>query len=67
MSDNNKSLVVNLTANANDDVSSVAFTVANAALSKGRNVAIFLSSDGVELSQTVACEYTHVHRTSSAR
>ena len=60
MSDTNQSLVVALTANANDDVSTVAFTVANAALSKGLNVAIFLSSDGVELAHAGACEYTHV-------
>jgi len=55
-----KKLIVNLSNNAKDDVSTVAFTVANAALSKGLEVAVFLSSDGVELSRAGAYEYTHV-------
>ena len=59
-SENNKRLVVNLTVNGGDDRSSVAFTVANAALSKGLDVAVFLSSDGVELSRQGGCEYTQV-------
>ena len=53
-------LVVNLTTNATDDRSTVAFTVANAALSKGFDVAVFLNADGVELSRRGGCEYTHV-------
>ncbi len=53
-------LIVTLSVNANDDVSTVAFTVANAAMSKGINVGIFLTSDGVELSKDGACEFTHV-------
>lgn len=57
---NTKKLVLTLSANSNDDVSTVAFTVANAALSKGFEVGIFLTSDAVELSRTAACEYTHV-------
>ena len=42
-------LVVVLGENSNDDKSSVAFTIANAALSTGMEVAVFLTSDGVEL------------------
>ncbi len=55
-----KKLVVTISVNAKDDVSTVAFTVANAALSKGMQVGVFLSSDGVELSREGAYEYTHV-------
>ena len=42
---NSKKLIVNISNNAKDDVSTVAFTVANAALTKGLDVAVFLSSD----------------------
>jgi predicted peroxiredoxin len=59
MSESRK-LVVVVTSNANDDKSSVAFTVANAALSTGMQVAVFLSSDGVELSKDGGCDLTHV-------
>jgi predicted peroxiredoxin len=52
-------LVVNLTTSAASDRSSVAFTVANAAISQGFEVAVFLSSEGVELSRNTACEFTH--------
>ncbi|MEO9511078.1 MAG: DsrE family protein [Flavobacteriaceae bacterium] len=57
---NTKKLVLTLSVNAKDDVSTVAFTVANAALSKGMEVGIFLTSDGVELSKEGSCDYTHV-------
>jgi predicted peroxiredoxin len=56
---NAKRLVVNLTTQPGDDRSSVAFTVANAALAQGFEVAVFLSSDGVELSRDGACEFDH--------
>lgn len=55
-----KKLVVTLSVNSNDDVSTVAFTVANAAISKGMQVGVFLTSDAVELSRAGACEYTQV-------
>ncbi len=55
-----KKLVVVITSNANDDKSSVGFTIANAALSTGMQVAVFLSSDGVELSKDGGCDLTHV-------
>lgn len=57
---NSKKLVITLSVNTNDDVSSVAYTVANAALSKGFEVGIFMTSDAVELSKEGACDYTHV-------
>ena len=59
MSNTNK-LIVTLSVNSNDDVSTVAFTVANAAMTKGLEVGVFLTSDAVELSRDGACEYTHV-------
>lgn len=56
-----KKLVILLAHNANDDKSSVAFTIANAALSKGdTDVAVFLTSDGVELSREGGHDLTHV-------
>ncbi len=57
---NTKKLIVTVSANAKNDVSTVAFTVANAAISKGMQVGIFLSSDGVELSRDGATEFTHI-------
>jgi len=53
-------LVLVLTHNANDDKSTVAFTIANAALSSGMEVGIFLASDGVEMGREGACDYTSV-------
>ncbi len=55
-----KKLVVVLGANANDDKSTVAFTIANAALSTGMQVAVFLTSDGVEISREGGYDLTHV-------
>ena len=49
-------LVVLLSHGANDDKSTVALTVANAALSTGMEVAIFLTSDAIELSRDGSCE-----------
>jgi len=53
----NKKLVLTLAHNANDDKATIAFTVANAALSSGMEVGVFLSSDGVELSREGGCDY----------
>lgn len=58
--DNKNRLVIICTHNNNDDKSSVAFTIANAALSKGMHVAVFLTSDGVELARDGACDKTQV-------
>ena len=55
-----KKLVISLSVNSSDDVSTVAFTVANAALGKGFEVGVFLSSDGVEMSRSGGYEFTHV-------
>lgn len=58
--DSPKKLVLMLAHNANDDKSTVAFTIANAALSSGMEVGVFLTSDGVELSREGACDYTTI-------
>jgi predicted peroxiredoxin len=55
-----KKLVVVLSHGGNDDKSSVAFTIANAALSMGTDVAIFLTSDAAELGRDGAAEFTQV-------
>lgn len=52
-------LVITLTVSPSNDASTVAFTVANAALSKGMEVGVFLASDGVENSRAGATEYTN--------
>lgn len=57
---NNEKLVVLITTGANDDKSTVGFTIANAALSSGMQVAVFLASDAVELSRDGAADFTHV-------
>jgi predicted peroxiredoxin len=57
---NPKKLVVTLGHGGNDDKSSVAFTIANAALSTGMEVAVFLTSDGVELGRDGAAAFTQV-------
>jgi predicted peroxiredoxin len=59
MSESNK-LVTVIASGANDDKSSVGFTIANAALSTGMEVAVFLTSDGVELSRDGGCDLTQV-------
>jgi predicted peroxiredoxin len=58
--ENKKRLVVSVTNNASNDRSTVAFTIANAALAKGYEVGVFLNADGVEISRRGGCEYTHV-------
>ena len=57
---NSKKLVITLSSNSKDDVSTIAFTIANASLSKGWEVGMFLVSDGVELSRDGGYEFTHV-------
>ncbi|MDF1837238.1 MAG: DsrE family protein [Planctomycetota bacterium] len=55
-----KKLVIVLTQNSNNDKATVAFTIANVALSNGTQVGMFLSSNGVELGRDKACELTVV-------
>jgi predicted peroxiredoxin len=53
-------LVVLVSHGANDDKATVGFTIANAALSSGMKVGVFLTSDGIELSREGSCDMTHV-------
>lgn len=53
-------LIAMLAHNANGDRASVAFKVATGALAKGMQVAVFLTSDGVELGRAGACDNTHI-------
>jgi predicted peroxiredoxin len=55
-----KKLLVIITNNANSDKSTIGFTLANASLSTGLEVAIFLTSDGIELSREGACDLAQV-------
>ncbi|HEY0986026.1 MAG TPA: DsrE family protein [Kofleriaceae bacterium] len=55
-----KRLVVIITTGANNDKTTVGFTIANAALSTGMQVAVFLASDGVEMARDGSCNLTHV-------
>ena len=59
MSDNDK-LVIVLTHNGGHDTSTVGFTIANAALSQGKEVAIFLTADGVDLARDGASDLAQV-------
>jgi len=60
MAEQKNRLVVLISTDTNDDKSSVGFTIANAALSTGMEVAVFLTSNGVELSRDGSCELTQV-------
>jgi uncharacterized protein len=51
-----RKLVVVVTNSANGDKATIAFTVANAALSAGMEVAVFLTSDGVDLCREGAAD-----------
>lgn len=55
-----KKLVVIISSNPNNDKATVGFTIANAALSTGMHVAVFLTSDGVDLARDGSCNLTHV-------
>jgi uncharacterized protein len=59
MSDDKKRLAVLVSHNANGDKSTIAFTIANAALSSGMEVLVFLVSDGVELCREGAADQAH--------
>lgn len=59
MSDATRKLVVLASHHANGDRSTVALTIANAALSAGMEVLVFLVSDGVELCREGAADLSH--------
>ncbi len=55
-----RKLVVMLTHAANTDRSTIAFTIANASLSAGMEVMVFLASDGVDLCREHAADMASV-------
>jgi uncharacterized protein len=60
MSELKKKLVVIISENTNGDKATIGFTMANAALGSGMEVAVFLVSDGVELTREGAADMAHV-------
>jgi predicted peroxiredoxin len=60
MPDTTRELVVVMTHGAGDELSSVAFTIANGGLSAGLAVSIFLTSAAVDLVRKQAVEMTQV-------
>lgn len=60
MADEKKKLVITIANGGNNELSTVGMTVANAAMSKGMDVAVFLTANGVELSIDGATDLTHV-------
>lgn len=60
MSDNSRELVVVMTKGAEEELSTVAFTIANGGLTAGLEVSIFLTSAAVDLARKRAIELTHV-------
>lgn len=53
-------LVVVITGNAHAERTTVGFTIANAALSAGMQVAVFLTTDGVDNARDGAADMSHV-------
>ena len=60
MSTNTDKLIIVLTHNGSHDTATVGFTIANAALSQGKEVGIFLTADGVDLARDGASDLAHV-------
>jgi predicted peroxiredoxin len=61
MSDPSRHLIVLVTHGIEDELSSVAFTIANGGITSGLRVAIFLTSAGVDLARKRSVDTTHVH------
>lgn len=61
MSGNGRDLVVMISHGIDDELSSVAFTIANGGLTAGLKVSIFLTSSGVDLARKGAADLTHIH------
>ena len=61
MENGNRNLVVLITHGTDHELSSVAFTIANGGLTAGLEVAIFLTSAGVDLVRKRSADATQVH------
>ena len=60
MADDSRNLVVMITHGVDDELSSVAFTIANGGITAGLKVSIFLASSGVDLVRKRAIDLTQV-------
>lgn len=60
MTESVNDLVVLVSHGPDEEMSSVAFTIANGGLTSGLNVAIFLTSSGVDVVRRRAAELAHV-------
>lgn len=56
MTEPRKKLLVVITATATNDKATIAFTIANASLSEGMDVTVFVTSDGVDLARAGSAE-----------
>lgn len=61
MTENGRDLVCMITNGIDNELSSVAFTIANGGITAGLKVSIFLTSSGVDLVRKGAADLTHVH------
>lgn len=60
MPETNRNLVVVITHGTDQELSSVAFTIANGGMTAGLKVSVFLTSAGVDLVRKRASDMTHV-------
>lgn len=58
--DTNRNLVIVVSHGMDNELSSVAFTIANGGMTNGLNVSVFLTSSGVDLARKRAVDTTHV-------
>lgn len=61
MSIENNDLIIVMTKGIYDEVSSVALTIANGALTSGKTVGLFLTSSAIDLVRKNGIDHTHVH------
>lgn len=61
MSEESRNLVVLVTNGVDNELSSVAFTIANGGMTSGLDVSIFLTGAGVDLARKRAVDATQVH------
>lgn len=60
MSTETEDLIIVMTKGINDEVSSVGLTLANGAITAGKNVGLFLTSAAIDLVRNGGIEQTHV-------
>lgn len=60
MNPETKDLIIVMTKGINDEVSSVALTLANSAMTAGKTVGLFLTSAAIDLVRKNGIDHTHV-------